>query len=371
MIKDNVRVIKFIYILFILLAIIFFSSCALLRNNKIINTINDFVKKDTKILYISNSNKHTPYSIETFEKYDINYLYINCNNLSEIEKISLHKFINKKDITNIVMLYKNGKYVDSVNYYSEDELYDFLNKYDLMPKVIGDNSSIINQISEYIKKDKSVLYLPYDLDNEVEKQNLLLQNLSYTYGIDYKKINVYLLSNVQKEKLNSLLGISVVEDQILLFIKNGNIIGNIRGNITKDEFVKKIDDISFIHDTKNKLTSINYDKFESILDSNNKSVVTIIKDDCKYCDDLLETFSDISNLYDVNIYYINVQNEETELSKRVKEYLNNLNYNDISTLPITLIIERNKVIAYTIGASSTNYFVDIFNENGIINKEVR
>lgn len=370
MIKDNSRVIKFMYILFILLAIVFFSSCALLRNNKIIKTINSFIRQDIKILYISNVDKYKSYSIEIFEKYDINYLYIDSNNLSEIEKISLSKFINKDELTNIVVLYKAGKNIDSICFSKESELNEFLKKYDLIPEVIGDNSNIINQVSESIKVDNLILYLPYTMSSEIEKQDLLLKKLAEKYSINYKKVDAYLLSNVQKDKLNSLLEISLVEDQIILFIKDESIIGSIRGNITEDEILNKISDIKFVDD-RTKLTSIDYEEFERILNNSNKSIVTIVKDDCKYCDDLINVFNNILNSYNININYINIQNEETELSRKVDEYLNTLNYDDTFTLPITLIIEKNKVIDYIIGCSSVNYFVDIFTENGIINTEVR
>ena len=70
----------------ILLLIIFFSLLFLTKDNKLIKDIKEYIKKDTKVIYIANKKNYDNYPIDIFKKYDINYMYINSTNLSKFEK---------------------------------------------------------------------------------------------------------------------------------------------------------------------------------------------------------------------------------------------------------------------------------------------
>ena len=102
------------------------------------------------------------------------------------------------------------------------------------------------------------------------------------------------------------------------------------------------------------------------MNSNSKNIILIGKEECKYCDEVISTLNTIIINYNISIKYINIGNLDSELSSNVENKLVDLGYSDGFTTPITIMIESNKLIDYVIGASSEDYFIDIFTENGII-----
>ena len=369
MIRDNLKVIRgvFIIVISILLLIIFFSFIIKIKNDKIINDIKEYIKEDTKIIYISDYDNYSKYPIELFKKYDIDYFFINSDNLSNIEKIKLRKIINSNYLSNIIVIFENGIIKDAIiEYESEDKLNDFLNKYDIIPYIIGDNSKIIDDVKNFLLTDYSILYLPYEYSNIVESQDKILKEISNEYGIFYSLINAYLLSSNQKSKLNSILKISGVDDQIVILIKNKTIVGSIREVNNKLEYLNKLSEFSFINELSNNINTIDYDEFIKLVAEDKKNIVVIGKDDCKYCTDVINILNLISSTYNININYINIKNMDSVLSKNIEKYLLDLGYSDGFTTPITIITEKNKLLDYIIGLSNEKYFIDIFSENGII-----
>lgn len=367
--KDNLKDTKNIklIIVFISLIIIFFSLLVAIKDNHLIKEIKDFVKADTKVLYITNKDNYSDYPIELFEKYEIIYLYVNSTKLSKIEKNKMEKIINSKYLSNIIVIFNNGEIVDAIiEYENEEKLNKFLQKNELIPEVIGDNSKIIDNVTELLETEYTLIYLPYKNMEDIEKQDKILKDISEDYEINYKKVDAYLLSKNQQNKLNTLLQISEVEDQIVILVRKEKIIGSIRGINNKKNYLTELKDFSFVEDVSYLITHINLDEFNKLLNNSEKNVIVIGKDDCKYCDEVIETLNDISINYDVKINYINIGEMNSEVSTEIQNKLNELEYNDGFTTPITLIVEDNKLLDYIIGASNEEYFIDIFTENGII-----
>ena len=186
------------------------------------------------------------------------------------------------------------------------------------------------------------------------------------YEINYKRVNAYLLSKNQQNKLNSILQISTVEDQIVILVKNEKIIGSIRGVNNKRDYLNQLKEFNFIEEVSYLITHINFEEFNNLLNNSQKNVVLIGKDDCKYCDEAIETLNNVSINYDIKVNYINIGTMDSDVSIGLQNKLNELNYNDGFTTPITLIMENNKLLDYVIGSSDEKYFIDIFTENGII-----
>ena len=366
--KDNFKVMKrfSIIILFILLLITFFSLLFATRDNNVIKKIKEHVKIDTKVLYITDEENYLRYPIDLFEKYEIEYLYINSDNLSRIEKSKLEKIINSKYLSNIIVIFNNGEIKDAIiEYENEDKLNIFLQRNEIIPEIIGENN-IILEVNKLLETDFSLLYLPYEKSDVLDYQNSVLEEISEEYGINYKKLDAYLLSKSQKNKLNHILQISSVEDQILILIKDAKIIGSIRGVNTKRNYLSKLDEFKFIDELDSYITFINYNEFNNLLSSDKKSIITIGKDDCKYCDDVVKTLNNIAINYDININYINIGKIDSDISTNIGKALLNLGYSDGFTTPMTIMVEKNKLLDYVIGASNEEYFVEIFTENGII-----
>lgn len=367
--KDNFKVIKNIIlkILFILLLIIFFSLLIVTKDTSFIKNIKDYVKTDIKVLYISNKDDYKKYPIELFKKYEIDYMYINSTKLSKFEKNKLEKIINSKYLSNIIVIFNDGNIEDAIiEYKDENTLNKFMQKNSIIPEIIGDNSKIIESVSDMLLSEYALIYFPYKNHDSIDKQDKIFKEISKKYEIEYKKIDAFLLSNSQKNKLNSLLQISTVEDQILILIKDSKIVGSIREINNKKKYLNYLTEFKFIEDIGYFITHINLEKFNDLIVSNKKSIISIGKDDCKYCDEVIGRLNNICINYDLEVNYINVGKIDSYIAKQIEDTLTSLNYNDGFTTPITLIVENNKILDYVIGASNEKYFIDIFTENGII-----
>ena len=136
--------------------------------------------------------------------------------------------------------------------------------------------------------------------------------------------------------------------------------------MTKKEYLDKFEEYRFIDDINNYLKHISYSNFKELLKNQEKTVILIGKDECKYCNDVMTALNSISIDYNVEINYINIENMDTSIAKDVEISLTSLGYNDGFTTPLTIVVENNSLIEYIIGASNEEYFVDIFKENGII-----
>ena len=93
MYKAHLEKVKKIIILmmFCIIFIILIFVLKRLEDNEFINDINSFIESGTKILYISNEQEYEKYPIEILEKYEIENLYINSTNISNIEKKKIKK----------------------------------------------------------------------------------------------------------------------------------------------------------------------------------------------------------------------------------------------------------------------------------------
>lgn len=359
---------KFLVIVFILVLILFIVVLLIfMPNKKTINEINQFIKTNTKVLYITNEDNYSQYPIELLKKYEVEYMYFDSSKLVNYEKTEIKKIINTNNLDNVVSIFKDGKLVDSlINYDKIQELDKFFQKYEVIPEIIGDVSDIVTNVEKLISTDLTILYLPYKYTEEVRNQDVILKNIAFENNINYQMINAYLLSKNQQEKLNSFLKISSVDDQIIILIREQKIIGSIRGINKKSEYVDKLKEYSLISQNQNYMTQIDYSNFEQLIKNDNKTIVVVTKDDCRYCDDVFDVLNKIIINYDVDIKYIDIKSLDSEVSKKVEEKLIGLQFLDGFTTPMTFIFESNKIVDYIIGASTEQYFIDIFLENGII-----
>ena len=371
--SNTFSAIKKIIKIFIILSV--FSIALILisyfLDNKVIKDIKEFTKSGTKVLYITEKNKYSEKPIELLKKYEVDYQYINSSNLSSIEKKKIKKIINTKKIDNVIIIYNNGKIKDVLlDYESNESLISFFQSNDILPQVLGKVDGILESVIDTIKTDYTLMYLPYEYVAGIELQDEILKNICKKYKIKYKLINAYLLSESQKEKLNSILQVSKVENQIIILIKGNEIVGSIRDEYDEKSYVEELVNNKFIDLSNKSIEDIeNYNKFEEIIKLPEKNIIVIGKNECKYCDDVIDRLNEIGNKYELIIYYINIEDIDSELSNRIKAKLQELEYSDGFTTPLTFITESNKIIDYIIGASDEEYFVDVFVENGLIRGE--
>ena len=359
---------KIVYtISFCLLIFVFIYLVVLTNDSKKIIEVKEFIKSDIKVLYIYDKTEDEKI-VELLKKYSIEYMDIDSNKLTIFEKKKLKSIINNTNIKNTLVLYENGKIMDYlINCNSNKKAEKLLQKNEIIPKEIVDNiKEIEKQSLQILDGDYSIVYIPYIRHDNITNQEKILKNIAEKYEIEYKQINAYSLSKIQKTKINKLLEISDVEDQIVVVVKNKKMIANIRGIHSKNTYVENLYDLNFIDELENKIKEISYDEFKNKLTEKEKSIIFIGMNNSIDCEKVFNLLNGMIYNYGLNINYINLQNTNSSIYLRVKTKIEKMGYKGNFTLPLVLIVESNKILDYVIGNSQEDYFLEIFIENGVI-----
>lgn len=363
--KISNRTKKIIYaISFSLLILVSLIMFFLTIDSKKIHEIKEFIRTDTKILYVT-EDENLDYPIKIMDKYSIDYTKINNNELTIFERKKIKKIIDSEDIKNVIVIYENGKIKDKLfDYKNKESVNKFLQDNNIIPTELVDYvDDIISESEKILGSTYSMVYMPYEKSDDIEKQDEIFKQIAEEYSADYKKIDAYLLSSKQQEKINSLLGISTVENQILILVKDNKMIANIRGPHRKNTYIQTLYDVNFIKELENKIHEIDYNSYKTLLNSNEKNIIIIGNGNNKDSNDVITNLNKIIYNYDIEVNYINIENINFD---KVKEKLENIGYKGSFTIPLVVIVESGKVLDFAIGNSSEEHFIDIFIENGVI-----
>lgn len=358
-------------ILFSLLIILFITLVILTIDNKKIVEIKEFINNDTKVLYIT-SDDSLKYPIEILEKYSIEYMKINTNELNMFERKKIKNVVDSKDLNNVLVIYQNGSIKDTlIEYESNESVNKFLQENNIIPEILSDKvNHIMNEVNNVLVSDYLMVYIPFKKVDEVENQEKIFKKISNDYSIEYKRIDAYLLSDKQHEIINKTLGLSLVEDQILILIKNKKMIANIRGPHSKKTFIQTLHDANFIDDLESKINEIDYNEYKQILKSQEKNILVIGSNNSKDSNEVVELLNEMIYSYNIKVSYLDVDISDTALTNKIKEKLVSAGYIGSFSLPIVIITESSKILDYAIGNSKEEYFLDIFIENGVIKGDV-
>ena len=84
--------------------------------------------------------------------------------------------------------------------------------------------------------------------------------------------------------------------------------------------------------------------------------------DCSYCDRVKTTLGQISNQYQIIIYYLNASANLEAISKKVEE----LGVETGLSTPFLLIFEKGKALDYVVGPTTKELYVEKLTEMGVI-----
>ena len=367
---EKVKKISYIIILSILI-VLFVVMILLTNDSSKIKEINEFVKTDTKVLHLSSDISDT-YVSKILKKYDIDFLEVDISKLSIFESRRLKRDLDIDYLENNIIVYQNGKVICSLKKYEkEKDIKAFFQEHNIIPKkIIDDIESIKKEVDNILKEEYSMIYIPYIEHDRLEEQEQTLESIASKYSINYKKIDAYYLSSKQQEQINSSLGISLVEDQILLLVKENKVVANIRGIHSKNTFIENLYEVNFINELEDKINKIDYYEYKELLKDTNKNILLIGSSNIKDFDVIYDALNKMSYNYDININYLEVEKDSSYLYNKVKEKIENIGYDGAFSLPIVLIVESNNVLDYIIGNSTEEYFLNIFIEKGVIKGDV-
>ena len=243
----------------------------------------------------------------------------------------------------------------------------FLKENKIIPnKIVNNVKDIIKNANNILNNQYAMIYIPYVEHDYIDLQDEMLEKISKVYSVDYNRIDAYLLSENQKTKINTLFDISLVEDQILILVKDNKMIGNIRGIHSRNTYVETLYEVNFINELEDKIQKINYDEFKEILTEPEKNILLIGSDKLKDSNNIYELLNSMTYSYNIEVKYFNIDNNDIVMQEKINNKLKNIGYEGAFSLPIVTIIESGDILDYAIGNSKEEYFLDIFIENGII-----
>lgn len=109
--------------------------------------------------------------------------------------------------------------------------------------------------------------------------------------------------------------------------------------------------------TSNTIENIDLKTVKKLFQTDKKSILILVKDDCTYCDDLLKNFEEVLKNSNLNAYKINVD----ELTvNQLNELYNYINFDEA---PTTYIINNANVkhsLSGTADKETINAFIDYF-----------
>lgn len=358
-------------IIFILLIISFIFLLLATKDSPKIKEVSEFIKTDTKVVHLT-SDVNKRYISNLLKRYNVDCIEIDTSKLSIFETRKLKKLVDNNELENTIIIYQNGKKIHSLTKYRENkEVKEFFQRNNIIPNKIVDNVDfIVSSANNILENQYSMIYMPYKEHEEIENQDQFLEEISCEYSIDYKKIDAYLLSQTQQEQINSMLEISLVEDQILILVKDNKMVANIRGIHSKNTFIENLYDVNFIDELANKINNIDYYKYKDLLKSKDKNILLLGSNSVKDSNDIYELLNKMIYNYEISVNYLNIDKEQTYLYNKVKEKLENIGYNGTFSIPMVVIVESENVLDYIIGNSTEEYFLDIFIETGVIKGEI-
>jgi len=147
-------------------------------------------------------------------------------------------------------------------------------------------------------------------------------------------------------------------------------VSNIRGIHSKKTYIAQLYEANFINELENKINELDYDSFKEKLNTKEKNIILIGSDELKDSNDVYELLNKMIYNYEINVSYINIKKDDTELYDKIKEDLETIGYTEGFSLPLAVIVESNNILDYAVGNSKEEYFIDIFKENGVIKGDV-
>lgn len=239
--------------------------CSAIENKKSRKYLNEFYSafngSEEKLVMIGRDNcswcqLFKPYLDLMHDKFELDYLYVNTNELtsSVFKKLLKDVGVNESEFgTPYTIVVKEGKVVDSLNGYVDDaDLLKFLKSHNF---VSDDAKMSLNYIDyEGFKKvaksnENKILVLGQTSCGYCIKAKPILNKIADEYGIEINYLNITNLSSEESGKLSkyvSYLGENEWGTPLTLIVNNGKVVDSANGLLDEEGYVKKFKDNGII-----------------------------------------------------------------------------------------------------------------------------
>lgn len=318
------------------------------------------------IIYIGNNNEISEICNEYSLNYEFDFVYLEKNKISKSKREKLKKELNIYNVNSTVVIVQDGVPISSSIVKNKEELVTYLQKNRVIPEIISDTNDTLSNYKEAISsKEEAIIYLPTSLTDDTKEKSEVISKISKDNNLNYFEVDGYLLSYKQLKNIMSQLGFSEIQDDLLLYVRNGEILYILDADKTSEKYYfQLLANRGIIDVTSGEyLVTISSNKFKTMVEEKGKHVFFITFDSCKYCDNVQSILSQISKTENIEIYYLDATKEKEEVSNIII----NLGYKDGLTItPFVLIVENNKYIDSIIGMADKDLYTNKFTEYGVI-----
>lgn len=241
-----------------------------------------------------------------------------------------------------------------------------------------ESKEVMNGFNEvYNSKDKEIIVYSSPKCDFCKLQSPVLELIAEDYKLDYYEVNSLVLSNSHRKKILEKLDIKdatpvtvIVEDGKVIAKKEGYADGQALIKFFKENEVVPKD---AVYSAEKYITFINYDEYKKIIKNNDTNVVVVGQTGCGHCISFKPALNSIGEDYGLKINYINITELTPEESTKFTQSLKDIKYNDPDFVssgsfgtPLTLIIQKGKVIDYISGERTYSQLSRTFLKLGLI-----
>lgn len=367
--KRSVRNFLLFLLLGVILILMYVLGSFILDNayEKVFNKYEDILKySKLGVVYLGTNEEIATLCNDYSLNYEFDFVHIESNKISKSKKEKLRKELNIYNVNSTVIIIQDGVPLTSAIVKDQSTLVTYLQKNKVIPNIISDTTDILSDYKEAISsKEETIIYIPTSLDDNTSLKSKLIKEISNNNNLNYYEINAYLLSYKQLKNIMSQLGFSEIQDDLVLYINNGEILYTLDAKSTNEKYYFQLFSNRGIIDVTSDehIVSISFNNFKTMIRAKEKNVFFIVDDSCKYCDNVKSILSQISKSENIEIYYLDATKDKEEISNIIV----NLGYADgITVTPFVLIVENNKYIDSIIGLSDKELYMNKFMEYGII-----
>lgn len=368
--KQRVR-----YFLAFLLGVLFISLIVLfiyLIRSNMTNDINVKINKaldsnEPYVLLIDNDNEYDEKIYKLSKKYEFKYLYIKSNKITLSKRKMIKKKLNIDSLKDTIVYIDKGKVVNKVIFDKEKDIDRYLINNGLIASADGNPEEVMQVVDDAFNAQDSVIMYIANNDNKSNKNHYeQLKKFCSNYELSFVYIEGFKLSDNQKMRLIKRINYSVIHDELLVILDEGNI-KNVSEFVGDDEkeYFQLISSYGIIDKSSaDKLVNISLKQLGSIAKKDETNVILVSSNNCQYCERTKPILGKISIQNNIKVYNYKYNDKE---KKTLEKYLTKRGFKEkVITTPLVIIFKNNKIEDYIIGMSSKTFYEEKFKEYGLI-----
>ena len=234
------------------------------RSEKILEQVSEYMKdEDSKVIYIGRDNCYYCNLFEPEiellkENIDLDYLYVNTNNLTstDLSKLLENLEIDESDFgTPYLVVTKDNEIIDkSSGYRSEDVLFDYLKEHGVIDEDVELGLNYVDY-SEYTNligsNEKQIIVIGQSGCSACSSAKPHLYELAYEYEVKINYLNVSVLDEESSETFQTSLDFyekNGISTPTMLIVSNKEVVDSLVGSVDTEKYVEFLTENGFIEE---------------------------------------------------------------------------------------------------------------------------